>query len=104
VCFDIITEVGQADSIQNDTIPTSYVIIKSIPLSLNIIFHQYFRLAVRLRDHYLSFKVLKGLFSGEGVPPLDRSKLYSFSYSMLPAQRIGICALYKMLCEEYNSK
>lgn len=53
-------------------------------------FHQFFQMGKRIRKHYLSPGVLLCLLTGKFVPPINRKKLYSLQYSMLPARRAGI--------------
>ncbi|KAL9000840.1 MAG: hypothetical protein Q9169_000594 [Polycauliona sp. 2 TL-2023] len=79
--------------------PCSYVLLKSVPLSLRAMFAQYFQLGDRLRKHYLSPSVVYCLSTGQFVPPLHRKSLYSLQYSMLPAQRAGISDLWRRLTE-----
>lgn len=79
--------------------PTSYVLLKSIPLSLRAIFQSYFELGDRIRKHYLSPSVLLCLASGQFVPPIHRRNLYSLQYSMLPAERVGVRELWERLSE-----
>ncbi|CAI6338783.1 unnamed protein product [Periconia digitata] len=80
--------------------PTSYVMLKSLPLSLRAMFDSYFELGNRLRKHYLSSDVISALASGRFVPPIHRRNLYSLQYGMLPAKRAGIAELWK----QFNSK
>ncbi|KAF2177837.1 Gpi1-domain-containing protein [Zopfia rhizophila CBS 207.26] len=80
--------------------PTSYILLKSIPLPLRAMFHSYFELGNRLRKHYLSPGVFLCLFSGKFVPPIHRRNLYSLQYSMLPARRAGIMELWTRLTEK----
>ncbi|PVI06895.1 Gpi1-domain-containing protein [Periconia macrospinosa] len=79
--------------------PTSYVLLKSLPLPLRAIFDSYFELGNRLRKHYLSPSVIFALSSGQFVPPIHRRNLYSLQYGMLPARRAGIAELWK----QFNS-
>lgn len=71
-----------------------------MPLPLTQTFSQYAQLGHRLRKHYLSPRVFICLISGQFVPPIHRKNLYSLQYSMLPAQRVGIGDLWKLLTEE----
>ncbi|KAF3893948.1 N-acetylglucosaminyl transferase component [Trichophyton interdigitale] len=76
---------------------TSYIHLKSVPLSLREMFDQYFRLGQRIRQHYLSPRVILCLATGQFVPPIHRRNLYSLQYSMLPAQRVGIVDVWSRL-------
>lgn len=80
--------------------PTSHVILRSIPLPLSHTFTQYAHLTHRLRKHYLSPRVFLCLVSGRFVPPIHRKNLYSLQYSMLPARRVGVGELWRLLSEE----
>lgn len=60
-------------------------------------FDQYFRLGQRIRQHYLSPRVILCLATGQFVPPIHRRNLYSLQYSMLPAQRVGIVDVWSRL-------
>jgi phosphatidylinositol glycan class Q protein len=62
-------------------------------------FHQYFQLGHRIRKHYLSPRVIFYLTTGRFVPPIHRKNLYSLQYSMLPAQRAGVLAMWVSLTE-----
>ncbi|KAF2641330.1 Gpi1-domain-containing protein [Massarina eburnea CBS 473.64] len=77
--------------------PTSYILLKSIPLPLRAMFESYFELGNRIRKHYLSPSVVLCLASGQFVPPIHRQNLYSLQYSMLPAKRAGIAELWRQL-------
>ncbi|KAF2685830.1 Gpi1-domain-containing protein [Lentithecium fluviatile CBS 122367] len=79
--------------------PTSYVMLKPIPLSLRDMFESYFELGNRIRKHYFSPGVFLHLASGQFVPPIHRRNLYSLQYSMLPAKREGVAELWKQLSE-----
>lgn len=61
--------------------------------------NEYFQLGNRIRKHYVSPGVILCLISGRFVPPIHRKNLYSLQYSMLPAQRVGINALWTLLVE-----
>ncbi|KAF2011648.1 Gpi1-domain-containing protein [Aaosphaeria arxii CBS 175.79] len=101
ICFQL-QDTNKISFLAQDTsqcAPTSYVKLKSIPLSLRAMFHSYFELGDRIRKHYLSPSVLLCLGSGQFVPPIHRRDLYSLQYSMLPAERIGISELWKRLNE-----
>ncbi|KAF3490971.1 N-acetylglucosaminyl transferase component Gpi1 [Arthroderma uncinatum] len=82
---------------------TSYIHLKSIPLSLREMFDQYFRLGHRIRQHYLSPRVILCLATGQFVPPIHRRNLYSLQYSMLPAQRVGIIDVWSRLTAKSTS-
>jgi len=77
--------------------PTSYIYLKSVPLTFRAMFHQYFQLGHRIRKHYLSPRVLLCLATGKFVPPIHRKNLYSLQYSMLPARRAGIMDIWHAL-------
>ena len=80
--------------------PTSYIKLKSIALPLGQTFSQYAQLGHRLRKHYLSPRVFLCLVSGQFVPPIHRKNLYSLQYSMLPAQRVNVGELWRLLSED----
>lgn len=77
--------------------PTSYIHLKSVPLTFPKMFQQYFQLGNRLRKHYLSFNVILCLITGQFVPPIHRKNLYSLQYSMLPAQRASTSEMWNAL-------
>ncbi|KAL3426252.1 N-acetylglucosaminyl-phosphatidylinositol biosynthetic protein gpi1 [Phlyctema vagabunda] len=77
--------------------PTSYIYLKSVPLTFTTMFHQYFQLGHRIRKHYLSPRVLLCLATGQFVPPIHRKNLYSLQYSMLPARRASIRDMWNAL-------
>lgn len=77
--------------------PTSYIYLRSVPLTFPAMFHQYFQLGQRIRKHYLSPRVLSCLAIGKFVPPIHRKNLYSLQYSMLPARRAGIWEMWNAL-------
>ncbi|RDL32540.1 N-acetylglucosaminyl transferas-like protein component Gpi1 [Venustampulla echinocandica] len=77
--------------------PTSYIYLKSVPLTFRDMFHQYFQLSQRIRKHYLSPRVLLCLATGKFVPPIHRKNLYSLQYSMLPARRADIGSMWNAL-------
>ncbi|KAF2760842.1 N-acetylglucosaminyl transferase component Gpi1 [Pseudovirgaria hyperparasitica] len=79
---------------------TSHINLRSVPLPLNAMFHEYFALGNRIRKHYLSPGVFLCLVTGRFVPPIHRKNLYSLQYSMLPARRAGIRELWSKLMEE----
>lgn len=60
-------------------------------------FTQYSHLGHRLRKHYLSPRVFLYLISGQFVPPIHRKNLYSLQYSMLPAHRVSMEELWRLL-------
>lgn len=78
-------------------LPTSYIYLKSVPLTFRAMFHQYFQLSQRIQKHYLSPRVLMCLATGKFVPPIHRKNLYSLQYSMLPARRAGIMDMWNAL-------
>ncbi|WZH46238.1 Phosphatidylinositol glycan class Q [Fusarium acuminatum] len=80
--------------------PTSVIYLKSIPLTFQIMFNQYFQMANRIRKHYLSPKVFFCLLTGKFVPPINRKNLYSLQYSMLPACRATIWEMWRALNTE----
>ncbi|KUJ10680.1 N-acetylglucosaminyl transferase-like protein component Gpi1 [Mollisia scopiformis] len=80
--------------------PTSYIYLKSVPLTFRAMFHQYFQLGHRIRKHYLSPRVLLCLATGKFVPPIHRKNLYSLQYSMLPARRAGIMDMWHALTSD----
>ncbi|KAK7527950.1 N-acetylglucosaminyl transferase component Gpi1 [Phyllosticta citriasiana] len=80
--------------------PTSYIILKSVPLSFWAMFHQYSQLGTRIRKHYISPGVFLCLVTGRFVPPIHRKNLYSLQYSMLPARRASILELWARLTED----
>ncbi|KAB8532568.1 hypothetical protein FH972_025513 [Carpinus fangiana] len=77
--------------------PTSCITLKSIPLPLPAMFHEYNQLGSRIRKHYISLRVFLLLATGGFVPPLHRKNLYGLQYSMLPAVRVGIGGLWALL-------
>ncbi|KAF4629015.1 hypothetical protein G7Y89_g9138 [Cudoniella acicularis] len=84
--------------------PTSYIYLKSVPLTFRAMFHQYFQLGHRIRKHYLSPRVLLCLATGKFVPPIHRKNLYSLQYSMLPAHRAGIMDMWHVLTSNSKEK
>lgn len=88
---------SQPEAVLSRPPPTSYIYLKSVPLSFPAIFQQYFQLGNRLRKHYLSPNVLLCLMTGRFVPPIHRKNLYSLQYSMLPARRVGVLEMWKTL-------
>lgn len=83
---------------------TSHILLRSIPLPLSHTFTQYAHLTHRLRKHYLSPRVFLCLVSGQFVPPIHRKNLYSLQYSMLPARRVGVGELWRLLAEDGPSQ
>ncbi len=77
----------------------AYIRLSSTPLSLRQIFEQYFQLWARIRQHYLSPKVVFRLLTGRFVPPLGRSEMYGLQYSVLPRERATISEVWKSLSE-----
>lgn len=84
--------------------PTSYIYLKSVPLTFRAMFQQYFQLGHRIRKHYLSPRVLLCLATGKFVPPIHRKNLYSLQYSMLPARRAGIMDMWHALTSNEQKK
>ena len=83
--------------------PTSLILLRSVPLSLRAILDQYFQLAARLREHYISPRVFMDLATGGFLPPIERRNLYSLQYSMLPARRPGVGEVWKALWDDDGS-
>ncbi|KAK6443535.1 pig-Q [Oleoguttula sp. CCFEE 5521] len=81
----------------DDGAPTSYLKLQSVPLPLTQTFSQYAHLTHRLRKHYLSPRVFLCLVSGQFVPPIHRKNLYSLQYSMLPAERVSVGEMWRLL-------
>ena len=81
------------------TTSVAYIRFSSTPLSLRRIFEQYFQLWARIRQHYLSPKVVFRLLTGRFVPPLGRSEMYGLQYSVLPRERATISEVWKSLSE-----
>ncbi|KAK7202930.1 N-acetylglucosaminyl transferase component family protein [Myxozyma melibiosi] len=75
-----------------------YVNLKPVALPIVSMFQQYFLLSKRIQRHYLSLRVVSLLLTGQFVP-IQRSRLYSLQYSMLPEQRFGIKELWSKLRE-----
>ncbi|RKF58924.1 N-acetylglucosaminyl-phosphatidylinositol biosynthetic protein gpi1 [Golovinomyces cichoracearum] len=86
------------------SILTSYIHLKSVPLTFRAMFHQYFQLGHRIRKHYLSPRVLLCLVTGRFIPPIHRKNLYSLQYTMLPARRTGILEMWNILTENDQQK
>jgi len=101
ICFELRNTPITSQALKAEEIPpTSYVMLKSVPLSLRAMFDQYFQLGDRIRNHYLSVKVVFYLATGQFVPPIHRRNLYSLQYSMLPATRADIAEVWKRMTEE----
>ncbi|KAF2106415.1 N-acetylglucosaminyl transferase component-domain-containing protein [Lophiotrema nucula] len=102
ICFELQDVPSKTSATQDPSqlAPTSYVVLRSIPLPLRAMFQSYFELGNRLRKHYLSPGVFLYLVSGQFVPPIHRRNLYSLQYSMLPARRAGIAELWQQLTEK----
>lgn len=77
---------------------------QSVPLPFSQTFSQYAQLEHRIRKHYLSPRVFFRLFTGRFVPPIHRKSLYSLQYSMLPARRIPVMELWRLLMEGDETK
>lgn len=94
-------EEGELEGEEEEALTTSvaYIRLSSTPLSLRQIFEQYFQLWARIRQHYLSPKVIFRLLTGRFVPPLGRSEMYGLQYSVLPRQRATISEVWKCLSE-----
>lgn len=77
---------------------------QSVPLPFSQTFSQYAQLEHRIRKHYLSPRVFFRLVTGQFVPPIHRKSLYSLQYSMLPARRIPVMELWRLLMDLEGSK
>ncbi|KAM3070100.1 pig-Q [Clarireedia jacksonii] len=99
ICFELRDTKQLASQIPHTPSPppTSYIYLKSVPLTFRAMFHQYFQLGHRIRKHYVSPRVLLCLATGKFVPPIHRKNLYSLQYSMLPARRAGIMDMWHAL-------
>ena len=84
---------------ENLATSVAYIRLSSTPLSLRQIFEQYFQLWARIRQHYLSPKVVFRLLTGRFVPPLGRSEMYGLQYSVLPRERATVSEVWKSLSE-----
>lgn len=62
-------------------------------------FDQYFQLAHRIREHYLSHRLVICLITGQFLPPIHRKSMYSLQYSMLPTQRANVAELWAILSQ-----
>ncbi|TWU78271.1 phosphatidylinositol N-acetylglucosaminyltransferase subunit gpi1 [Metarhizium rileyi] len=92
------------DTNKSKQTPTSIIYLKSIPLNLGAMFHQYSQMAHRIRKHYLSPRVLLCLLTGQFVPPINRKNLYSLQYSMLPARRATVWEMWRAVSTEIPQK
>ncbi|KIW11242.1 hypothetical protein PV08_10542 [Exophiala spinifera] len=99
------TSRDHAEYDDDEALATSvaYIRLSSTPLSLRQIFEQYFQLGARIRQHYLSPKVVFRLCSGRFVPPLGRSEMYGLQYSALPRERATISEVWKNLRESESA-
>lgn len=95
--FDLQDGIDHLASAHHSPNSVSYIALKSIPLPLAAIFHEYFQFGNRIKKHYLSISVFLSLATGGFVPPFHRKNLYGLQYSMLPAQRVGIAELWDRL-------
>ncbi|KAK9253078.1 N-acetylglucosaminyl transferase component-domain-containing protein [Lipomyces tetrasporus] len=91
--FDLVEESAMDG---DDSVDTVYIELKPIALPVAAMFQQYFLLSRRIQRHYLSLRVISLLLTGQFVP-IQRSRLYSLQYSMLPEDRIGIKELWHRL-------
>ncbi|EXJ85757.1 phosphatidylinositol glycan, class Q [Capronia coronata CBS 617.96] len=96
---DADVDVDVDDQHEQSESSVAYVRLSSTPLSLRHIFEQYFQLWARIRQHYLSPKVVFRLLTGRFVPPLGRSEMYGLQYSVLPRERATISEVWKSLSE-----
>ncbi|KAF8436433.1 N-acetylglucosaminyl transferase component-domain-containing protein, partial [Terfezia claveryi] len=87
-----------------ETLGTSYIHLRSIPLSFGAMYHQYFQLGSRIRKHYVSPTVILCLATGRFVPPIHRKNLYSMQYSMLPTIRAGVKEVWRAMIEDHSVK
>ncbi|KAK9387153.1 N-acetylglucosaminyl transferase component-domain-containing protein [Lipomyces mesembrius] len=88
--FDLVEESATGEENCTDTV---YIRLKPIALPVTAMFQQYFLLSKRIQRHYLSLRVIALLLTGQFVP-IQRSRLYSLQYSMLPENRYGIWELW----------
>lgn len=96
---------GSEDEDQENVITSvAYIRLSSMPLSLRQIFEQYFQLWARIRQHYLSPKVVFRLLTGRFVPPLGRTEMYGLQYSVLPRRRATISEVWKSLGETLSDE
>jgi phosphatidylinositol glycan class Q protein len=97
-------ELGKQAPADDSSAQTSLIKLQPIPLPLSAMFHEYFQLGNRIRKHYVSPGVILCLVTGRFVPPIHRKNLYSLQYSMLPAQRVPISELWKLLMRQEPKK
>lgn len=76
----------------------SALLLRTNPIGLKQLFSQYSILAHWFVSHYFSPHVLWGLITGDLVP-LQRAKLYSLLYSMLPNQPYPVPELWGALLQ-----
>ncbi|KAK9366897.1 N-acetylglucosaminyl transferase component-domain-containing protein [Lipomyces kononenkoae] len=93
--FDLVERSTRGD---DSNIGAVYVQLKPMALPVTAMFQQYFLLSKRIQRHYLSLRVIGLLLTGQFVP-IQRSRLYSLQYSMLPENRYGIWELWFRLHE-----
>jgi phosphatidylinositol N-acetylglucosaminyltransferase subunit Q len=91
---------SQAPHLSSSAAPTSRIYLRSVALPFLAMFNEYFQLGNRIRQHYVSLGVIGCLVLGRFVPPIHRKNLYSLQYSMLPAQRISIPNLWRLLMSQ----
>ncbi|KAL2399045.1 N-acetylglucosaminyl-phosphatidylinositol biosynthetic protein gpi1 [Exophiala dermatitidis] len=94
----------EVESMHSTSSVASYIRLSSTPLSLRHIFEQYFQLWARIRQHYLSPKVILRLLTGRFVPPLGRSEMYGLQYSVLPRERATVSEVWKILSATSSSE
>ncbi|KAK9460217.1 N-acetylglucosaminyl transferase component-domain-containing protein [Lipomyces oligophaga] len=80
----------------SDTATAVYLELRPVALPVSAMFQQYLLLCKRIQRYYLSLHVVGLLLTGQFVP-IQRSRLYSLQYSMLPERRIGIRELWDQL-------
>ncbi|KAL7268003.1 pig-Q [Rhizina undulata] len=95
--FELVDDVVTRFKVPREVPVISYIHLKSTPLPFNAMFHQYFQLGNRIRNHYVSPRVILCLVTGRFVPPIHRKNLYSMQYSMLPTKRAGMRELWSRL-------
>lgn len=83
--------------------PTTYVILKPLPLPFSTMFFQYHLLFSRIRFLYLSVPVILRLLSGQFVP-IQRSQLYALLYSKLPKKRESVAKMWSEMENEFLKK
>jgi hypothetical protein len=94
---------GGEDEQEDFATSVAYIRLSSTPLSIRHIFEQYFQLWARIRQHYLSPKVVFRLLTGRFVPPLGRSEMYGLQYSVLPRERATISEVWKILSDTQST-